>query len=824
MYVLILFIHYLNRKEKMKLSVIFTLILTVALFADWVDFGIDGSEHAELRVLEATPSGMVIEITIPGVELITEEKYGAEYTVFDIPGATVTALAEGYPQLPNISFLAALPSAPTITYTIEKLNTVELGEFTPYPMQPIQPDNATEPAPFTVVPSAYSGTTYPSEQVRSTVDGILRGITVGRFSICPITWNADTKLATAISTIRVRIDFGGSVTIDERLHSPFFESSYRQFVNHEVLGSTYNSATTGQGLTVARTRSEARDIDGADLLIIAGDDFVDTMMDAYLAAKYEQGYITAVVSAGTWTSSEILTYIDDAYDSWIIPPSFLLIVGDGPDIPAYPSTTGIYCDNRYTCVDGTDYFSDIYYGRFCTPTDFYPFVEAKQLKWQFDPLMDADFWNNLLCAGMLQTYGGNTADRWFLFTCEAVHDSYEDLYGKTAHRVYVTDATVQPPYYYRNDLPSAGQQVPSEITFDGTTQDLIDVINDGVFLVQHRDHGSISGWGDPEFYISDLSQLTNGEETPVVFSFNCSTGEFNSNLCFAEYLARMDGGSVATIAACATSYSYFNDYIVYGMYQSFNDDFVSPPASYTNPIGGYLAGQAMTNGKLEMQTAAPFNPYGSWEGYAEDEWDLFQVFGDPTMDLRTAIPEELTVTAPTSLPLGSTSADFTVSNGSGFLPQALVCLRKEDEEIYARGLTDSLGMITLTFDSLTSVSEMLWMVTAHNGLPQAGIINTTGIETTGNSFAASFGTPFPNPASSMLVFPITMGNTANAELKIFDLSGRIVATIHSGDLEAGEHELVWDCTANDLPVPAGVYIVRFTTPLTTYSSKVLLVK
>jgi len=806
----------------MKLSVCLTILLSATLFANWVDFGIDGTGQTELEVLEATPTGMVIEITIPGVQLITEDKFGTDYTIFNIPGATVTASAEGYPQLPNISFLAALPSVPSVSYTIEALSTVVLGEFTPYPMQPIQPDNATEPAPFTIVPSAYTGGTYPDEPVRSTVDGILRGVTVGRFSVCPIRWDAETKLATAISKIRIRIDFGGVVTIDERLHSPFFESSYRQFVNHEVLGTDYNSESASSGLTIARTIDEARDITEADLLIIAGDDFVETMMDAYLTAKHEQGYITAVVAAGTWTSAQIKTYIQDAYETWNIPPSFLLIVGDGPDIPAYPSTTGIYCDNRYTCVEGSDYFSDIYYGRFCTPTDFYPNIESKQLKWQFDPLTDADFWNELLCAGMLQTYGGNTADRWFLFSCEAVHDSYEDIYGKTAHRVYVTDATVQPPYYYRNDLPSAGQQVPSEITFEGTTQNIIDVINDGVFLVQHRDHGSISGWGDPEFYISDLSQLTNGEETPVVFSFNCSTGEFNSNLCFAEYLSRMDGGAVATIAACATSYSYFNDYIVYGMYQSFNDDFVSPPASYTNPGGGYLAGQAMTNGKLEMQTAAPFNPYGSWEGYAEDEWDLFQVFGDPTMDLRTAVPDELTVTAPADLPLGSTSANFTVTDDSGLVEQALVCLRKEDEGIYARGLTDSLGMITLTFDSLTSISEMPWMVTAHNGLPSRGIINTTGIETASSSFVTSFGTPFPNPASSMLVFPVSMGNTANAELEIFDLSGRIVATVHTGYLEAGEHELVWDCTSGDTTVPSGIYIARFTTPHTTHAAKVVL--
>ena len=266
-------------------------------------------------------------------------------------------------------------------------------------------------------------------------------------------------------------------------------------------------------------------------------------------------------------------------------------------------------------MDGSDYMADIFHGRFCAPTDLYPNIEEKQLKWQFDPLTDPGFWNNLLCAGMLQTYGGSTSARWFLYTCETVHDTYEDIYGKTAHRVYQTDASGAPPYYYRDHLPSHGEMVPAEITFDGTSSDVIDVINDGVFLIQHRDHGSISGWGEPSFHISNLSSLTNGDETPVVFSFNCLTGNFQSNTCFAESFARMEGGAVAVIAACESSYSYFNDYIIFGCYMSFNDDFVSPPFSYTEPSGGYLAGQMMTAGKLEMQAAAPYNPYPSspWE-------------------------------------------------------------------------------------------------------------------------------------------------------------------------------------------------------------------
>ncbi len=800
----------------MRAMPLVALLLPAMALAAWVDLGIEGTDHAVLEVVESTPTGMVVELTVPGIEMTEREEGGIDYTILGMPGATSTALDEGYPMFPKVSFLAALPESPSVTATVEAVSSTTVGAVTPWPMQPIQPDDAREPAPFTVVPSAYTSGRYPLDAVQHTVDGVLRGVTVGRFTLNPVGWDPVTGELTVASRMRVRIDFGGTATVEPRLYSRFWAPTFRQSIlNAGVLGEPQRSmAARADGYIVARTMEEAVDIDGADLLVLAGDDFVDTMMDDFLTAKHEQGYLTAVVAAGSWSSSQIMSYVQTAYDTWEVPPSFLLTVGDGPQLaPHYQSSTGTYGDNRYCCVDGSDYMADIYNGRFCSPTDFYPHIEEKQLDWQFDPLMDSDFWNTLLCAGMLQTYGGNTSARWFLYTCEVVHDTYEDIYGKTALRCYMTDATVDPPYYYRDDLPSHGGMVPSEITFDGVTEDVTNAVNDGVFLIQHRDHGSISGWSEPPYYTSDLNDLSNGDRTPMVMSFNCSTGNFYSNTSFAESFARMEGGAVMVYAAVNTSYSYFNDYVVYGSYCSFNDDFVSPPYSYTNPSGGYLAGQALLAGKLEMQTAAPYNPYGSWQGYAEKTWDLFLVFGDPTMDMRTAVPEALSVTAPGNLPAGSTEATFQVSMpGEDVVEGALVCLRKEDEEVWVSGVTDASGSVTLTFDPIASATEMEWMVTAHNALPEEGVINGVGVAGGTGAVIGRVGTPFPNPSLGSVTFPVTMGGTGDFDLTVYDLSGRSVATVHSGELAAGSHQLVWDGTSGGAPAPAGVYLARFGGP------------
>ena len=800
----------------MNKILVILLLASTMVYAEWTDLGLENVHRASVEVLESTPGGMVLEITVPGVEMLQETVEGITFTHLNIPGATMSALEPGYPQVPKISFLAALPRDPSVTVTVEPCGETEVGNLIPYPMQPVTYDSATEPAPFTYSPSAYQAGVYPADHAGFKVDGTLRGVTIGRFAVNPMRWDACTGTLTVCPRMIVRVDFGGSVSADPRLYSRFFLPTYRQLlVNADVLGEPrMTSSIRSAGPVYASNIRQAREIDAADLLIIAGDDFVDTMMEAFVTAKYEQGYLPAVVAAGSWSYTEIKDYIQDAYENWTVPPSFVLMVGDGPELTAYDSPTGIWSDNRFVCVDGSDYLADIYHGRFAAPTEFYPNIESKQLKWQFDPLMDPDFWNNVLCAGMLQTYGGATAARWFLYTCETVHDTYEDIYGKTATRVYVTDATVPPPYYYHPDLPSNGEQVPSEIAFDGTKDDIINSINDGVFIIQHRDHGGVSGWADPPFYTSDLTQLSNGYRAPVVFSFNCLTGQFYQSLCFAESFARMEGGATAVIAACASSYSFFNDYMVFGCYMSFNDDYVSPPFSYTNPSGAYLAGQMMMNGKLEMHAAAPFNPYTSnWEYYSELEWDLFLVFGDPTMDMRTEVPAELDVDPPYYLPPGSSQAQFYVSTADrGAVEGALVCMRHEGDSLYATGLTDSLGSVVLEFDPIGSLNDIQWMVTAHNALPGTGSINPVGVEHGPEVQEFTAGTPFPNPGHS-ITFPVDLTVAGDFRLAVYDLSGRMVETLHSGELEPGSYSFTWNGSSGGRTSPSGIYLARMVTPL-----------
>ena len=806
-----------------KYCIITCVLLWASASGEWIDFGTSDLNNASVEVVEITETGFTADLILPGFNNQTFTQNGLVFNSLGVPSMTPYAEYNGAPTLPKASFMAAVPLHGDVTFTVEPLSeTVVLQGINPSPMQPIPADNSYEPVPFTYDPLAYTSGSYPSQELQFDRTGTIRGITMGKFTVLPFHWNAETGTLTVTPVMRVHVEFGEALAFDERLNSRFFSNTFRTLINSELIDEPNRIVSSSNPEPVrAYNRRQADDITAADLLILAGDDFVDTMMDEFIYAKMNQGYLTAIVAAGSWNQSEIKSYIETAYTTWDVPPSFILFVGDQPDITSYSAPTGMYSDNRYVCMDGaSDYQADIFTGRFVTGTSNYPIIEEKIMKWEFDPLMDPDFWGNVLCAGYFQatSSSSNVAERWFCFTCETVRDTYQDIYGKTVQREYVKNTSASPPYYYRSDLPSAGQMIPSDITWDGNAAGINASINGGVFLVQHRDHGSVSGWGDPAYYTSNLSALSNGEMTPMVMSVNCLTGKFSEN-CFAENFFKMEGGAVGVLAATEVSYSYWNDYLCYGLYKSFNDQYTSPPALYTDPTGNYLTGQALMCGKIEMETSAPMCPYPT--NRAETEWDLFHWFGDPTMDMRTEVPHSLTVSAPYTLPSGSSSATFTVTDADGPVEGAMVCMRHSGG-LWVSGLTGATGSVTMTFDPIGSLNDITYMVTSHNALPYEGVINGVSIESMTSGISSGFiGSPYPNPASASIYFPVTLEAAGSVNISIFDVAGRAVHRIDTDELCAGSHSLVWNVS----DVPQGIYMAKITDPRgTTVNRRVVITR
>jgi hypothetical protein len=84
---------------------------------------------------------------------------------------------------------------------------------------------------------------------------------------------------------------------------------------------------------------------------------------------------------------------------------------------------------------------------------------------------------------------------------------------------------------------------------------------------------------------------------------------------------------------------------------------------------------------------------------------------------------------------------------------------------------------------------------------------------------------FPNPFNPRTSIPYELAARGEAELKIFDVSGRLVRTLFEGVRERGRHEAVWDGTDNrGAAVASGVYFCRFRTDAYTATTRLALVR
>ena len=67
----------------------------------------------------------------------------------------------------------------------------------------------------------------------------------------------------------------------------------------------------------------------------------------------------------------------------------------------------------------------------------------------------------------------------------------------------------------------------------------------------------------------------------------------------------------------------------------------------------------------------------------------------------------------------------------------------------------------------------------------------------------------PNPFTAATTFTLTLDRSSDVEVGIFDVGGRLVATLHRGRLAAGTREFTWNgVRAGGSAAPSGIYFYR----------------
>ena len=229
---------------------------------------------------------------------------------------------------------------------------------------------------------------------------------------------------------------------------------------------------------------------GTKYLIVTHDNFVNDIQP--LAEwKHKKGMRTKVVTLSQIGSSsaQIKSYIQTAYDTWQIPPEFVLLVG-APNLLPWGSS---YSDNYYMDVTG-DLLNDILAGRLTVHNN----AEAqnvinKILLYERNPHMEDSLWFTNACMIVRED-----------------NDPYDDS-------IYWSDAN-----HAKNLMLSNGYNTIDTLSrlAGNNSSDVIQAVNNGRAFVMFRGQG-VGNWWSPFDVNPDLT--ANGERLPIVLSITCRT-------------------------------------------------------------------------------------------------------------------------------------------------------------------------------------------------------------------------------------------------------------------------------------------------------------
>ena len=649
------------------------LVITGAgLAAEVVSFDGNWAPNPLFNVVSQGPNA--VEVIFSTHEVVIEEMEidGVTMKHFGIPGIFLPNDA-GAPNLAGTGRYIAVPEGARVQVTVLDVRTEVYHDIEVAPAFNIPKDDDDSPLRYEKDMAIYGRNTYyPDIPVQVSEVMEIRGVDIVVLGITPFQYNPVTRELIVYKDIRCRVDFiGGNGHFGEdRLRSRFWESILQ--------GHLLNYASLPKVDFYAPERIGEQS--GFEYIIIVPDDAVfEAWADTIKLWRKLQGIsceVFTLTEVGGSTSGAIESFLNNAYNTWNPAPAGFLLLSDYPTSgDAYGITSPMwagYCvsDNIYADVSGNN-LPDMHHARICaqTETQLNRMIN-KFLSLERDPYTAANFYDNPLVACGWQT------ERWFQLCSEVIRGFWINSLGKDPSRqynVYSGTPYVGCPWSTAPNTAtvvsyfSSLGYIPTTNLYDyswwdsGSATGVNNDINSGAFIVQHRDHGNETGWGEPAYNTGSLNGLTN-TMYPYVFSCNCLTGIYNwTNECFAEKFHRIEHGALGVNAATEVSYSFVNDTYQWGIYDCLWPQFMPGyPAFDMVGHSDLRPGPAMSYGKIFLYGSSwPYNA-----GSKIYTYHLFHHHGDVFMTLYSEMPQTLSVSHATKMNANQSSFTVTANDSS----------------------------------------------------------------------------------------------------------------------------------------------------------------
>ncbi len=659
----------------------------------------------------------------------------------------------GAPDLPAVRSMVLVDNTGDYRLEIVSEETSVLGSFDVAAFQESPSRNGDTP-PYRQDEAVYGNSGFfPGEAATLESIQILRDLRVAWVRFNPVRYNPVTGETLITTSVTARIVPTGGQGENELVRAatgitPSYLPFYEEVLGFEPAGQ---NAVDGCYLVIGSSES-----------IALCQDLIDW--------KMEKGYevVYGVVPTIGSTSSAIDAWIENAFNTWPNPPLYILICGNHNVVPT-PLSGGMAQDNQYGVIGTATSVPSIHVGRLSNEdTDDLAYQTWKIFNYEYDPYMPAESWfQNAISIG--STDFEDPAHSW----------EYTEIFMGAGMTVD----------YYCDE----GGMTPTIAAISAS-------INDGRSLISYIGHGSMTAWGTSGFSNSNVAALSNGRMLPWVNSIACQNGAFDDGYCFAEAwmnegTVESPKGAIGIMAATVNSPVGQTDSLAEYTFRGYFEEDI------------WHTGDAVDYGKLKVEQFYGFSG-------ASSNNNMHMIFGCPELDIfcTTSPLPALTADHPSAISQGS----FTVTVTSGGSPVEGALVGVVQDSVYLDGgLTNASGVATLTIPALPSSTEWATVTaTYHNAAPYRGSANPgTGIEGGEGAVGSLYlGSPAPNPFSAATSIQFSVSEPGFASLDVFDMAGRLVDTITSGEVAAGSHEVTWAGDGADgRPLADGIYMIRLRT-------------
>ncbi len=737
-------------------KIIFLVIsgfITFNVNAEWIPVTknntIKSKTLPKIQILSDNENSTIVDIEIYGFDLNEINANGKTYHSIDLL-TEMHSTQEGYPELPYISKILAIPDNASISYEILKIDEVQT--FKDIHLKPAQKSQFEGMPEFEIKEDFnvyHSLNVFPENQVKLEKPDIFRDFRITRLSVFPVRYIPVKNELQVVSKMTVKINYGQDETENIKTSSkkaiaPSFGKLYRGFISNyqQVLDRDFDGKEAGHDL----------------MLCIMPDVFV-TNFTPYAEWKRKSGidiHITKFSDIGANSSNPaiIKNHITDAYLNWEVPPTYVLIIGDDGVFPKEIVTLDGWSfpnEDFFVEVEGNDFFPEMMIGRFTNQEDYRMRVMLNKFTLYETTPYTADI-------------------EWFKKgTCcsNNAHISQVETKQFTAD-LMLTDG----------NFISVDELMSSEpCTSDNN--DVINAVNNGRSYLNYRGEGWSYGWGAycTPLQTSDLSQINNGEKFTFVTSIGCGVAMFDESggNCFGEEWVEMGTltnprGGIAFIGPTSNTHTTYNNKIDKGIYVGMFQEGMDTP------------GQGLLRGKLYL-----YNVYGT-DPYVEYHYKIYCVLGDPSIHVWKDVPLSITV----ENEVNNNIVTVTVNHELSGLPVDSAQVTITGESFFSSSYTDVAGIANIDLGA-TALSEVLTLtVRGGNVIPSSEILEIENDVEYNKKLNSSLKQNIPNPFTTNTFINYSVEKSEYVSLNIYNLKGQIVRTLQNGNQTQGNYSLEWN--------------------------------